>query len=198
MKPGRIYLVALLTLACNSRTVRLCIDNPTEATISMYVDSLYVEVPPIEMVWVEMGKGRHAIRLADTSFAFEFKQDQYFVNPTHSAYLLSGEKLGSPGPDVPKYPSRKVNYMGYPLEGNYEVLGDVIMPVKWKYGPRQEIPAELYTDDDPRVVYKLYDINDFDNKLTVQYELKENKLPTGLFEPGDSVMIKDSIIEPEK
>lgn len=194
-----LFLILLFLASCSNRTVNLGIDNPTSVMISMYVDSLYVEVPPTEIVWVEMGKGRHTIRLVDTNFAFDFSQDEYLVNPTRSEYLLSGENLGSPGPDVPKPPSRKVNYTGCPLDGNYEVLGNIIIPVKWEYGPRQDISAEQYTDDDPRIVYKLYDINDFENKLLSQYEQMGDDMfrepePMG---HADSFDMLDSIIKPD-
>jgi len=192
-----LCFTVLLAVGCRSKAVNLGIDNPTGVKVSLYIDSLYVEVPPTEIVWVEMGKGIHEIKLADTSLLFDFSQDEYMINPTRSEYLLTGEELGSPGPDVPKYPAKKVNYSGYPLTGNYEVLNNIILPVRWKYGPRQDIPAELYADDEPRIIYKLNDFNDFMERLASGYDQSdeiEELRPT----ENDSAYMMDSLIVPSK
>jgi len=154
-------LVAGLFTACSS-TVDLAIDNPTSQTVSCYVDSLYVEVPPSEVVWVEMGRGKHSITLDnDSVISMDFNNRVYMVNPSLSQYLMYEEIYGN-APIGSAIPKQTVNYLGMELDGNYQVIQNVVNAVLWDYGPREPLPEMIEIEQGERpAVIKLMDINDF-------------------------------------
>ena len=192
-----LYLAAcvMFMASCSSNTVDLAIDNPTDAPVSLYVDSLYVEVPPMEIVWVEMGKGEHTIRLSDTSVKFNFQETEYMINPTRSEYLLTEELYGTPGLAAGTMPSKTVSFYGIPLTGSYDVFKDVVIPVKWEYGPRQEVPGVVEVDEDENFasLTKLNDINDFKKLLGTDVESFTEDSPEYLDSSAMGGMPQDSV-----
>lgn len=151
-----LFPIALLTACSNSTD--LAIDNPTSDVVHCYVDSLYVEVPPKEVVWVEMGKGNHKITLDnDSVVAFNFTAPVYMVNPSMSEYLMYEEIYGT-SMISSSIPTSTVSMFGLEFEGNYKVFRDVINTVEWDYGPRESTPEmiEIEQGDRPSVM-KLMD-----------------------------------------
>jgi hypothetical protein len=157
---------AVLMTACSS-TVDLAIDNPTSETITCHIDSLYVEVPPKEVVWVEMGKGDHTITLANDSIInMNFTESVYMVNPSLSQYLMYEEIYGNV-PYPSSLPMKNVEFLGMEMDGNYDVIENVVNKVLWDYGPRESLPEMLEIEEGDRpAVLKLMDVNDFIDQVS--------------------------------
>ncbi|WP_445455899.1 hypothetical protein [Flavobacterium sp. HNIBRBA15423] len=159
-----IFITLLtLTLGSCSSNVDLAIDNPSSEAIIVKIDTLLVEVPAKEVVWVEMGKGEHQVTLENDSIVkFDFQQEAYMLNPTLSEYIMMEEYYGSPAfqnSAVSTIPNKKITFLGIELEGNYEVVKNLITPVKWEYGPREVLPEmiEIEEGDNYTLLTKLYD-----------------------------------------
>ena len=170
MKKTILFFCAAVILASCSDNCDLAIDNPTDQIVSMYVDSLYVEVPAKEVVWVEMGKGEHTIKLEnDSTINFNFTESVYMVNPTNVSYFMYEELYGDPSMifGASPIPNQKIVYLGMELEGNYAVVDQVINKVSWDYGPRESAPEmiEIEEGDRPSIV-KLMDPYEFIAKMT--------------------------------
>lgn len=165
MKKIILFFCAVIILASCSNKCDLAIDNPTDQIVTLYVDSLYVEVPAKEVVWVEMGKGNHSIKLQNDSLInYNFTESVYMVNPSLSSYLMYEELYGNPLsiPGVSPIPNQTVTYFGMEIEGNYAVVDQVINKVAWDYGPREPSPEmiEIEQGDRPSIV-KLMDPYEF-------------------------------------
>ncbi len=164
-----IFAIALFS-SCGPSLVDLAIDNPTESAVTLMVDSLEVEVPAKEVVWVEMGKGSHNITLpSDSIVTFNFTEKMYMVNPTQSSYLMYEEIYGTPSPMMElggPISKKKVTYLGMEIEGAYEVVEDVVNRIRWDYGPRESLPEmiEIEQGDRPGVI-KLMDPYEFMNLI---------------------------------
>ncbi len=160
-----LLLSVVLISSCGPSLVDLAIDNPTSTAVVLMVDSLEVEVPPKEVVWVEMGKGDHTIKLpTDSLVTFNFTEKMYMVNPTQSQYLKYEEIYGDNpmlalGGPISK---KKVTYLGMELEGNYDVVDQVVNKISWDYGPRENLPEmiEIEAGDRPALI-KLMDPYEF-------------------------------------
>ena len=48
-----------------------------------------------------------------------------------------------------------------PLDGNFDVVKDLINPISWDYGPREVLPEMIEMEGDYEVLLKLYDVNEF-------------------------------------
>jgi len=171
MKKIILFFCAAIILVSCSSNCDLAIDNPTDRIVSLYVDSLYVEVPAKEVVWVEMGRGKHTITLeSDSVINFNFTEPVYMVNPAGAAYFMYEEMYGSSNPMLmavgSPIPNQKINYLGMELEGNYAVVDQVINKVSWDYGPREPAPEmiEIEQGDRPSII-KLMDPYEFINKM---------------------------------
>lgn len=173
------FSLTVLFASCSSN-VDLAIDNPTSTSIIVKVDTLTVEIPANEVVWVEMGKGEHTITLEnDSVIKFNFQDKRYFINPTLSEYLMMEEVYGSQiYATLHNYrlPSKAVTYYGLELDGYYDVIKDVISPITWDYGPREELPGMIEIEDGSSTssLIKLYDIREVIELLSAmddtQYE----------------------------
>lgn len=156
-------IIALLT-SCGSDMVDLAIDNPTDFPVYLKVDTLEVEVPPKEVVWVEMGPGEHTITLSnDSIIKYTFYSGMYMINPTLSQYLLTETVYGSSiYANMSSLPNKLVDFYGIELEGPYEVYSDVIVAANWDYGPREALPEMIEMDEGENyaIMKKLVDIND--------------------------------------
>lgn len=158
------FCAAIILVSC-SNNVDLAIDNPTDRIVSLYVDSLYVEVPAKEVVWVEMGKGQHSLTLENDSLInYNFTESVYMVNPANASYFMYEELYGNPSliAGISPIPNQKINYLGMELEGNYAVVDEVINKVTWDYGPRESAPEmiEIEEGDRPSII-KLMDPYEF-------------------------------------
>lgn len=157
-----ITLLTLTLVSCSSN-VDLAIDNPSTEAIVVKIDTLLVQVPAKQVVWVEMGKGKHQVTLENDSIVtFDFQQEAYMLNPTLSEYIMMEEYYGSPAfqnAAVSTIPKKKVTFLGIELEGNYEVVKNLINPVTWEYGPREALPEmiEVEEGDNYTLLRKLYD-----------------------------------------
>jgi hypothetical protein len=149
---NRILILFLICVSysCSSK-VNLAIDNPTNESVLVSVDSLLVEVPSRQVVWVEMGKGEHQIKLEnDSVIKFNFTEEIYMVNPTLTRYLMYEEFYGNPMYQKlynSSISSKTLNYLGMEIEGNYEVVEDVINRVRWDYGPRETLPETVLIEE---------------------------------------------------
>jgi hypothetical protein len=160
-----LFLLSIGLFSCSSN-VELAIDNPTDVPVIVVIDTLTVEIPANEVVWVEMGAGEHQITLEDGSVVtHDFQNSVYFINPTFSEYLKFEEFYGDAlaySSFASSIPLQTVNFMGMEMEGNYEVLRELIYPVTWDYGPREELPTSVEVDsgDDFETLIKLADFNE--------------------------------------
>ncbi|WP_024480105.1 hypothetical protein [Cellulophaga baltica] len=162
-----ILSLAIVLVSCSSNSVDLAIDNPTSSPVLLKVDSLEVEIPAEQVVWVEMGKGQHTITLENDSIVdFNFTADVYMVNPTLTEYLMSGEYYG----DNSTYSmyeltnaQKTVEFLGLELEGNYALITGLINPVTWDYGPREALPEMIQMEegDSYEVLQKLFSPQEF-------------------------------------
>jgi hypothetical protein len=171
--------LALVILTSCSNSVDLAIDNPTQMDVTIKVDTLEVVIPPREVVWVEMGKGKHTITLQnDSTVEFDFTQDVYMVNPTLTEYLQY-EQIYGDATSATMFSNMtaktKVTYLGMELEGNYAVIKDLINPITWDYGPREALPEMVEMDEDERFTTLV--------KITDPIELIEETFPEGSESP---------------
>lgn len=132
--------------SCGSK-VEMAIDNPSDFPVMVMIDSLEVEVPAQEAVWVEMGKGNHTVKLEnDSTITFNFTNRYYMLNPTLSQYLEYKVYYGN-GTIPESLNEGKVEYYGLELEGDYKVYKDLIVPISWDYGPREQLPEAVELDE---------------------------------------------------
>lgn len=155
MKRTFIALLSLsaVLVSCSSN-VDLAIDNPTSEAIEVAIDSLVVEVPPREVVWVEMGKGEHQITLSnDSTVTYNFQQAMYMLNPSLTEYLkyeqLYGDEIFGKM-HVSSIPDTTIIYLGMEIEGNYAIVKDLVNPISWDYGPRESLPEMVEMDASER------------------------------------------------
>ncbi len=188
MKTSFALIVCLLFAACLcscSSNVDLAIDNPTEEPIIVTIDTLMVEVPGREVVWVEMGKGEHQVTLANDSVVrFNFTEEMYMLNPTQTEYLMFEQFYGNQmfmGQHVSTIPKQTVNYLGIELEGNYAVVKGLIVPITWDYGPREALPqtVEIDSEDQYATFVKISDPIELVNELQQSSEAAETEEPAG-------------------
>lgn len=172
-----IFALSFLLFSCGGNSVDLAIDNPTRHSVIVKVDTLTVEIPAQEVVWVEMGKGKHTITLEDDSVTeFDFTAKAYMLNPTKNEYLKFEEFYGSPAYQnsyASRVPHKEVTFYGIPFEGNYEVIKDLINPITWDYGPREALPEMVETEDEYEVLVKLMDYYEFVEMLGQYQEYEE-------------------------
>lgn len=165
-KLSLIICLALGLMSCSNQ-VDLAIDNPTDMPVIIKVDTLTVEIPANEVVWVEMGKGEHTITLEnDSVIKFDFQEELYMINPTLSQYLKFEQFYGDQMAQmsyVSSIPSGKVNFLGIDLEGNYEVVSGLINTVTWDCGAREALPdmVEIEEGDSYTVLTKICDVKEF-------------------------------------
>ena len=166
----KLFILSILSVvffsSC-SNTVDLAIDNPTDASVEIVVDTLRVMVPPKEVVWVEMGPGEHQLTLEnDSIIKYNFTEPVYMINASLSEYLVTDEYYGPPAFQnsyVSSLPNKEVTFLGMPLEGNFDVVKDVINKVTWDYGPREALPdmVEVDADESYTTLVKVYDAYEF-------------------------------------
>lgn len=139
-----------MLFSCGPSMTDLAIDNPGNDPIIVTIDELTVEVPGRQVAWVEMGKGEHQVKLEnDSVFKYNFSGKLYFLNPTRTSYLKSEATYGSPAyKTMSVVPNKKVVYLGMEIEGNFDVLSDLVMPITWDYGPREKLPESVELDQD--------------------------------------------------
>lgn len=142
-----VFVFAMFLLYSCGNNVEMAIDNPTEFPILVKIDSLEVEVPAKEAIWVEMGKGEHTVKLEnDSTFTHNFTEKYYMMNPTKAQYLEYKVYYGN-GYIPESLVKNKVVYYGLELEGDYIVHEDIVMPISWDYGPREILPEVVELDE---------------------------------------------------
>lgn len=152
-------------------SVDVAIDNPTDSPVTVTIDELTVEVPAKEVVWVEMGKGEHTVELEDGStHPFDYSDAAYFLNPTQSSYLVEDHFYGDLASQLSysaSNPDRTVTFMGMELAGQYTLVDDLITPVTWDVGARENMPESVSADSDESyvVMKKLIDEGEFTNMI---------------------------------
>lgn len=170
----RVVMFVLLVVGLYSCTsnVDLAIDNPTDQPITVSVDSLTVQVPGNEVVWVEMGKGEHSVTLEDgTVEKFDYTKKAYLLNPTRAEYLIEPVFFGDETSLISYMASNNakdsITYMGIPFDGTYSKFSDLITPVTWDVGARENMPETIEADagESYVVLKKLYDPKEFMGKL---------------------------------
>lgn len=170
--------IFVLYMWLSPKKVDLVIDNPTSEAITVAVDELNVEIPPKEVVWVEMGKGEHTVTLEDGSqHPYDYSGKAYFLNPTKSEYLLENHFYGDMSAYVKykmAYPDKKVEYMGMELEGGYDVVKDLITNVTWDVGARESMPESVESDSssDYLVMKKLIGPSEFIGMMMESFKAK--------------------------
>lgn len=158
--------IAFSLFSCSSN-VDLAIDNPTDTPVIVKIDTLTVEIPARQVVWVEMGKGEHQITLENDSVVkFDFQNSLYMINPTLSEYLKYEEFYGdamSQAMYSSSIPLQNVKFLGTEFEGNFEVVKALINPVTWDCGPRESLPemVEVEEGDNYTTLMKLCDTREF-------------------------------------
>lgn len=158
--------IAFSLFSC-SNNVDLAIDNPTDTPVIVKVDTLTVEIPARQVVWVEMGKGEHQITLENDSIVkFDFQNSLYMLNPTLSEYLKYEEFYGDAMAQSmysSSIPLQNVKFLGTEFEGNFEVVKNLINPVTWDCGPREALPemVEVEEGDNFTTLTKLCDVREF-------------------------------------
>lgn len=176
------YLLILLTTAifvtsCNS-TIDMAIDNPSNDYLYVKIDSLEVEVPPKNVVWVEFGKGKHTVSTRDTIVEFNFTESSYMLNPIMTEYLQYKEYYGNQY-FSPSESKNAVNYLGIELTGDYQVVNKLINPVTWDCGPRETLPEmiEVESGDSYAYLTKLMDPNEFIQVIQSEMQQYESQDP---------------------
>lgn len=176
-----ILTVAIALTACVSK-VDLAIDNPTKHPILVSIDTLTVEIPPKEVVWVEMGKGPRKITLPNDSIVnFDFQQSVYMLNPTKAEYLKYGEVYGTnPMSQFSFSKKDTITYYGFQFVGDYKVVKNLVNVVDWDYGPREPLPSMVQVEegDSYTTIYKLMDVNEFVEEITKNSEDTTNENTT--------------------
>jgi len=171
-----LSVFALTILSSCSSKVDLAIDNPTDNSVEIVVDTLRVLVPPKDVVWVEMGPGEHQLTLEnDSIIKYNFTESVYMINPSLSEYLVADEYYGPPAFQnsyASTLPSKEVTFLGVPMEGNYDVLKNVINKVTWDYGPRETLPemVEVDADESYTTLVKVYDSYEFIDMMQSAYD----------------------------
>lgn len=152
MKRTILFLFVVIGLAsCGPDLVTVAIDNPTSDYIEVAIDSLEVEIAPKEVAWVEMGHGSHVITvLNEEPVTYDFTQDMYMLNPTHSEYIMYEEIYGTDFGFTPSstIPEQQVSFYGFEFEGPYKVISELVNPIEWDYGPRETTPEVIEVDAD--------------------------------------------------
>ncbi|WP_299113798.1 hypothetical protein [uncultured Winogradskyella sp.] len=168
-------LSTVLFSSCTS-TVDLAIDNPTDSSVEIVVDTLRVLIPPKEVVWVEMGPGEHQLTLQnDSIIKHNFTESVYMINPSLSEYLVTDEYYGPPAFQnsyLSSLPNKEITFLGIPMEGNFDVVRDVINKVTWDYGPRETLPemVEVDADESYTTLVKVYDSYEFMDMMQSAYD----------------------------
>lgn len=200
MKNIILLLISSVALVSCTSNVDLAIDNPTEKSIIVKVDTLSVEIPAKEVVWVEMGKGEHEITLEDNSKTkYNFTQSSYFLNPTRNEYLKAEEFYGSPvyqNSYTHTIPTKKVSYYGMEMDGNFDVVKDLINPISWDYGPREALPEMLEMEEQYAVVTKLYDFEEILSIMRQEAEPTEESNTEVSSEPQETSIEEVTISAP--
>ncbi|WP_179019244.1 hypothetical protein [Winogradskyella forsetii] len=165
-----LVLLSILTIvfliSCSDE-VHLAIDNPSEFSIEVFIDTLKYTVPPKDVVRLEIPKGEHQLTLEnDNIIKHNFIHKAYMINPSFSEYLLSDEYYGPKmykNSYTSKLTNKEVTFIGMTMEGNYKVISDVINEVTWDYGPRESIPKRIKIDEDKSYtsLIKAYDSDEF-------------------------------------
>ena len=69
------------------------------------------------------------------------------MNPSHSEYIMYEEIYGTMGAfATSSIPEQTVNFLGMEFDGPYKVIGELVNPIEWDYGPRETTPEVIEVD----------------------------------------------------
>ena len=181
-----VLLLSLVLFGCSS-DINFTIDNPTAEPVVVNIDDQTYSLAPNSEQAIELAAGPHTIEspaIGKQRFmVYSIMEEGSLINPTLSDYVMvteryfTEERLNS-GHNLTTHYSKKIILDGVPFDGELDHFNDLFIDTKWRYGPREELPNEVYERDttmDNTVRTKLFTRDDF-----VQYvESTENK---GYFE----------------
>lgn len=172
MKKTTLLLCFCLTLCWScSNSIELAIDNPLNKERSIILDDQVIVLPPQETTTIEVARGDHSIKLEnDSIISYQFDKDKYLINPTLTDYVI--EKIyfsqsGSPTLEaIFNETNRKtIVFLGYEIQGNYEVFNDLIMAEDWDFEQRESVPDVISVEDkkfsSSQTIRKLYAADEF-------------------------------------
>ena len=123
--------VAVGLASCGPDLVAVAVDNPTNDYIEVSIDSLNVEIPPRDVAWVEMGHGVHVITVpGEEPVEFDFVQDMYMMNPSHSEYIMYEEIYGTMGAFASSYYEEVVLLQTHPALPNESIHFEASIPAR--------------------------------------------------------------------
>src|SRR5690606_9451595 len=104
------------------------IDNPTKASLNVFIDDNSYVISPGQQVKVDLEKGEHSLRVASDVDSLNFEESTFkvsqvrgMINPTRSVYFIYGLPYG---PTVDKdsiYTNLKATYQGKTYLGDVEI-----------------------------------------------------------------------------
>ena len=165
-----LLLIAILFTGC-SDNIQLDFDNPHSKERSVTLDGEVITLPPQSTVSLEVPRGEHSIKLAnDSVISYSFDEDMYLINPTMTDYVIEKIYFSVSGNPVlqatfNKANRRTITFLGYEVQGNYEVFNDLIMARDWNYKQRQAVPEVISVQkkkfSSSRNIRKLYAADEF-------------------------------------
>jgi hypothetical protein len=137
--PVLLILTFVVFISCNSG-VPVQIDNPTDNSVSFFIDKEEIHVEPRSTLTIQIPSGRRKRIILDSGESEVFNvsaNNRLLLNPTKSLYVLENiayitEQMKKYGPRQTK---NKITVGGYKLEGPYWLRdGDLVID-RWDYGP---------------------------------------------------------------
>ncbi|MGG5507250.1 MULTISPECIES: hypothetical protein [unclassified Myroides] len=87
-----LLILSGLVSSCDSGTASYWMDNPTNETISVYIDEQMYEIPPQTKIAVDLDFGKHQLKYNDQTLNFHnggrVNKSQAIINPTQSNYVF--------------------------------------------------------------------------------------------------------------
>jgi len=172
MKNTTLALLAAILLCWScSDNIQLDIDNPSNNESSIVVDDQVFALPAKTTISMEVARGEHSIGLEnDSTFQYAFDKDRYLINPTVTDYLIEKIYFSVSGNPTLEATFNRINrktviFAGYEIEGNYEVINDLIMEKNWHYKQRQPVPETITIENkkfsSAKTIRKLYSEDEF-------------------------------------
>lgn len=87
-----LLLITFLFVGCNSSSNNYWIDNPTNETITVYIDDISYDIPANTKKEVSIEYGKHQLKYNDQELTFHnggrVNSSQAIINPTQSNYVF--------------------------------------------------------------------------------------------------------------
>ena len=179
----RLFLfcfLAVLYISC-ADNIRLDIDNPSNEQEIVFIDDDEILLKPNSTTTINVERGYHSIKSSmDSVIDYKFYENHYLINPLLKEYLiekvhyskLSESARAESDSIFNDQNSHEVIYLGYIIEGNFEVYNAMVIPRNWTYGPRVELPSEIMVKDNiyaySKTIWKMYAPDEFINYMNSQ------------------------------